>query len=1318
MKIRKLNKIIHGIGLSSICLFPLSFPVHAAGDNSSVLEQLFTQAQYWHEREHPDDAQLALKKILSVEPGNTDALYLMALYTQQQGKKAEAAAWKAKLRQADPDGAKIAQLEGEASASAVLPGRLAEARRLSSHGNNAAAVTIYEELFKQGQPKSSLSSEYYQTLASIPERRPEAIDALSQLHQQHPHDVATTLALGKILTYQEESRRDGITLLETLSHSNPEAKKNLRQALLWLHPNAGDRPLFENWLQQQPDDREIGEHYSQNVTGSIISNGYKTVENGQLDQATTSFEKVLEADPGNSNALGGLGIIAMRKGNFTAASDYLKRAAAQNGPDKEKWMTLYGQANFYGILSQAKAQANNKDWDSALATSEPLLNSSGDERHAVDLFRADILRRRGDLPAAEQAYRTLAEQAPSADVMQSLYYVLKAEHKTDDAANLLKSMPPAFRQKVMAGQPASIDPIRRQAAEALSQGETQRAEQLLRSALQKEPSNPWLRLDLARVLQKQGDSSQALSIISSLADSPRKDSLTAAAIFLSENKKWEDTATVLSRIPRSQWTKEMSELNRRATFNQGITRADSLLAGGDRASAAEQLLALSRIETLSAADAGHLAESLYKAGQTDRALGVIHHNLASGLKGSVGDYAQQINVLNSAGLASEANQILSNPALLARSSQQDITHIKMGEVINKADRLREQGQYADAYDMLIVQLHQDPHNKDLMLAMARVYQSGNMSDNAGSIYQYVLSQDPQNQDARTGAIDLALKAKDNQRAMTLMQGLKDKNSPENLFLAARVARSNGESKRALGLLRQAKQQLLGIASAGNNATIDGLPISDNPFVNKTPIDTRLPWQVGGESASGSSSPVSSSQNPQLLTRVTKMLNETREKLSSWVETNLSLRDRNGDDGLGALSETKASLAFSTVPFDESRLKFAVTPVLLNAGSTSGKASNRFGTGALQQANAAWRATQSSQALADNSKAAASAARKALEDKSNARIKACQSPTSAACEVATHEETDAQDAYNLAQEKIMQPQSYGPDDFPANSSGEQRKTGTELSVALSGDSYQADLGTTPLGGEGAKNLVGGLRWSPTVATNTQLTFNLERRAVTDSLLSYVGTKDKYSGKTWGAVVKSGGGLSLSYDDGDAGAYGGASYYKYQGENVADNSAVMGNAGFYYRPLHTDEKEIKVGINADYMNYAENLSNFSFGQGGYFSPQNYISLSVPVEYSRNAGDWSYKLSGAVGYQTYSQKQSDYFPTESEWQNNLDWLVDAGFGEESHYAAKTSRGVSYNVKLQGNYKLSPQMSVGGALGYDTVGEYSEANAQLYLKYSFDDK
>ena len=61
-----------------------------------------------------------------------------------------------------------------------------------------------------------------------------------------------------------------------------------------------------------------------------------------------------------------------------------------------------------------------------------------------------------------------------------------------------------------------------------------------------------------------------------------------------------------------------------------------------------------------------------------------------------------------------------------------------------------------------------------------------------------------------------------------------------------------------------------------------------------------------------------------------------------------------------------------------------------------------------------------------------------------------------------EETDAQDAYNLAQQQVIQPKQYGPDDFTANSTGSQRRSGAEIALSLSGDNYQADIGTTPLG----------------------------------------------------------------------------------------------------------------------------------------------------------------------------------------------------------------------------------------------------------------
>ncbi|KID00793.1 hypothetical protein PU00_16200 [Hafnia alvei] len=1323
MKNNKARLPLQRLGLTGICLLSLPWLASAAGgENSAVLSQLFNQAQYWHERGHPDDAKSVLKKVLSVDPNNAEALYLLALYSLQQGNKTESSKWKQQLQQVSPDSGRLQDLDGETTAMKIAPAKLEDARRLARSGNPTGAAAAYEALFKEGMPVSSLENEYYQTLAAIPERREEAIQALQQRYQNAPNDRKTALALGQILTYQESSRRDGIAILSSLGASSPEADKALRQALLWLHPKAADRELYEAYQQGHPDDAELAQHFSNNVTGNQVASGFDTVNKGDLKDASAEFQRVLDEDPHNSNAIGGLGIIAMRQGKFAQALDYLNRAAAEKGADSAKWQDLANKSQFYLKLDAAKDLARQSDWNGALAASEPLLSSSGDEKMAVALFRADILRRKGDLAGAEQAYRALSAGASTPDIQKSLYYVLKAENKSDEALELMKSMPASFQHQLAEQGPVSVDPLRHEATRAMQAGDTLQAERLLRQAMAKQPTNVWVRLDLARVLKKQGDAAQAEQILAPALQSQTNDGIYVFALYQAENQHWDSAISHIDRIPRNHWNADIKALRRRAAFNQDLAQADSRLAQGDSAGAAALLLPLSHLDISSPSDAGHLAASLYQTGQTKQAVSVVQRNMRLGVKGSAGDYAQQIDVLNKAGLTQEADAWMSNPLVLSRSSATDIERLKSGTTIREVDRLREEGQYSRAWDLLIVKLHDDPNNTGLMLAMARVYQSGKMFNESRQIYQHILGRNSQNKEARIGAINLALAEGDNQQATQLLSQLPDDNTPEHLLLAARVARSNGDSRTALALLRKAKSQLQGLSDGthGSNATINGLPIADNPFVDETPVsdafrdDGQLPWQRQARTSS-SANGQGAVKSTQTIVQVSKLLDEMREKLASWTESAVSLRSRDGESGLGALTETKTSLAFSTVPFWESRLKFSVTPVMLNAGSSSGQSNNRFGTGALQQATAAWKATQESLKASGESVDAANAARKALADKSAARIKACQDPTSASCEIAMREETDAQDAYNLAQQQVIQPKQYGPDDFTANSTGSQRRSGAEIALSLSGDNYQADIGTTPLG-QDSNRLLGGLRWSPTIAGNTQMTMNVERRAVTDSLLSYVGAKDKYSGKSWGAVTKSGGGVSLSYDDGQAGAYGGASYYQYQGNNVADNSAVIGNAGIYFRPLHLDDRELKVGVNADYMNFSKNLSNFSFGQGGYFSPQDYISISLPIEYSRNAGNWDYKLSGSVGYQSYSQKQSDYFPTRPDWQNNLDWLVDEGYGRESHYAAKNSTGVSYNTKLQGNYKFSPQLSVGGQVGYDTVGEYSEATAQLYFKYLLD--
>jgi hypothetical protein len=117
-----------------------------------------------------------------------------------------------------------------------------------------------------------------------------------------------------------------------------------------------------------------------------------------------------------------------------------------------------------------------------------------------------------------------------------------------------------------------------------------------------------------------------------------------------------------------------------------------------------------------------------------------------------------VAVLNQAGLTNEAQTLLANPQLQASSTPTQLASIRNGYVINEADRLREQGNYAAAYDKLMGAMQSDPQNTDLMFAMARLYQSGKMNKEAGVVYDYLMTRDTPDQAARSGAIDVALSA--------------------------------------------------------------------------------------------------------------------------------------------------------------------------------------------------------------------------------------------------------------------------------------------------------------------------------------------------------------------------------------------------------------------------------------------------------------------------------------------------------------------------------------------------------------------------------
>ena len=74
---------------------------------------------------------------------------------------------------------------------------------------------------------------------------------------------------------------------------------------------------------------------------------------------------------------------------------------------------------------------------------------------------------------------------------------------------------------------------------------------------------------------------------------------------------------------------------------------------------------------------------------------------------------------------------------------------------------------------------------------------------------------------------------------------------------------------------------------------------------------------------------------------------------------------------------------------------------------------------------------------------------------------------------------------------------------------QTAAGSALDVSYAYGPVTGDVGTTPLGFL-RQNVVGGIQFAPKLTNNLQLRIVGERRAVTDSLLSYAGTKDPATG----------------------------------------------------------------------------------------------------------------------------------------------------------------------------------------------------------------
>ncbi|MGL6553487.1 cellulose synthase complex outer membrane protein BcsC [Aeromonas jandaei] len=272
---------------------------------------------------------------------------------------------------------------------------------------------------------------------------------------------------------------------------------------------------------------------------------------------------------------------------------------------------------------------------------------------------------------------------------------------------------------------------------------------------------------------------------------------------------------------------------------------------------------------------------------------------------------------------------------------------------------------------------------------------------------------------------------------------------------------------------------------------------------------------------------------------------------------------------------------------------------------------------------------------------------------------------------------------------------------------QRQQGTAVATGWHDERWSFDLGTTPVGFE-VVDWVGGasvrgdwqsLGWRATAS----------RRPLNSSLLSYAGVSDPGSGIRWGGVRANGIRLDLSRDQGgDTGLWGSVQQHLLTGKNVPDNWRTRLMGGSYYKLINEDHRRVSVGLNAMWWHYQQDLSGYTLGQGGYYSPQHYLSVSLPVSYRQRVQDWSWELGGSVSWSQARTDDSRRYP--------LPGLLPDGLPDkDAPVAGGSSSGMGYTLNGMVEHRLTDHWRIGGRIDIQQADDYAPSHATLFLRYTF---
>jgi hypothetical protein len=277
----------------------------------------------------------------------------------------------------------------------------------------------------------------------------------------------------------------------------------------------------------------------------------------------------------------------------------------------------------------------------------------------------------------------------------------------------------------------------------------------------------------------------------------------------------------------------------------------------------------------------------------------------------------------------------------------------------------------------------------------------------------------------------------------------------------------------------------------------------------------------------------------------------------------------------------------------------------------------------------------------------------------------------------------------------------------------RQSGLSPAVGYETPTLAADIGATPLGFL-ATNIVGGVEWTPNWHS-LDWTLGVARRAVTSSELSYAGLRDPVTGTTWGGVVKSGPYLGFGLYRERYDVSGSVHFEELTGTHVSGNQLATARLSSSWTFYSAPELRADAGVTLNYWNYQRNLQNYTFGSGGYYSPQSYVSLSAPLELEGERAGWRYRVRVAVSYSVSQVSEEPFYPNDPALQAAAGQEpLPTGFSAPIHPGYHSS-GFGFTAYAAGERRLSDALVVGFLVDINRTDFYHPTSVGIYLRHAF---